>query len=1448
MHRSGTSVLSGLVSLQGFKLGISKMPLREDNPKGFFENLAIYRFNQIILEEQGTSWDDYSFTFDQISTNDLRRYQSQAKEIIKEEFDDAKRIFIKDPRMCLLFPLWGTILKDLGFNIKIIFAYRSPMEVALSLKSRNNIVQEKAFLMWSHYCFQAEKNSRNYDRMIVQYAHDYSDLDVFLKTLADFLGVNLSDGMYKKAQSLYTPKLMHHQIPMEDVSDEVPAYLKDYINILRGKTLDDFEQLDRIMNDFYYSQRLYLYDEVNFIQKIKLLKENNDKLEQSKIKSKEELEQFKIEAKKELEVSQIVAKKELKLSQIQAKKELELSLIEASKKLEEKTTLKINQNKKQFEDRENKYIKAQKEFQGEIEQQKNQIKRSHEQLIIGNELFLAVQDNPIWKKKFNRLLQTNRYFKIKRAVHPFVSRNKKKLMDDKIQIINSGLFSPFYYFTHNPDVWQVGADPLLHFIQYGWKEGRNPSQYFNCEAYLKNNEDVKNSTINPLLHFIKYGKEEGRSSGSDEEIPTNNINVNTAILNDANCIALKKTISARELPNFSGKSNEVLVSLIVLNRDGLEHLKILVPALYETTKNINYELIVVDNASSDGSVSYLENCGYDFNLTIIKNSSNETFSKANNLATLQAKGKYLVLLNNDVEPLQGWLHQLLHIAEKNKKLGSVGACLVYPFKESFNKSCTVQHAGIAFRDEVGFFRPYNQANGLLMNAPSVQKSAMKATVTAACLLVSADIYHEVGGLDEGYNYGFEDVDFGLKLIQAGYQNYYCADSILFHYEFGTQNKNNKDEVVERRKNNAMLLQEKWAYYTKHNYWKEKLFNESHLFAENSLKVAITVTDYGPNVTAGDYFTAQELAAFLEGFGWTVVYLSSEKEEWYEIGDDIDVLISLLHDYDIKRLPKRSTRLHKIAWARNWFDSWHFDDYDMVFASSTKACDYVREHSRQEAILLPIATNPDRFDKKPDCKTPLFFESDICFTGSYWGFPRDIMQALSNEAIEKYRLSIYGANWGEFEKFKPYDKGFVAYDDIPCVYHHTKIVIDDANHVTKPYGAVNSRVFDALMSGALVITNGVEGSLDLFAGEIPYYRTPKELDELLDFYLNDDDARAAKVKLLKEIIIKEHTYKHRAESIRDALVSRFLSKSIAIKIPAPTWERAYSWGDYHMAVLLKKQLQNEGYYVLLQVLEEWDNDEGMECDAVIVFRGLSRYTLKPHQINIMWNISHPDKVSLEEYEEYDKVFIASELWADKIGQQVNVPVESMLQCTDPKRFYPPTEKEKKKHHQQLLFIGNSRNIYRKVLKDLIPTDYDLAVYGRRWEKLIPKKYIKGEHISNDELYLHYGSADILLNDHWDDMSEQGFVSNRIFDGLSCGAFIITDKVNAMGDLEKYVQVYETPEELKKLISYYVNNPDQRLEKTKEGVDFICKHHTFKERAKTFSQTIKHFIELKKADLI
>ena len=88
---------------------------------------------------------------------------------------------------------------------------------------------------------------------------------------------------------------------------------------------------------------------------------------------------------------------------------------------------------------------------------------------------------------------------------------------DYFVIKHSGLFDEKYYLLHNPDVRRADIDPLKHFVKYGWKEGRNPSQNFDTKYYLEMYPDVQEAGVNPLIHYLRHGKKEGRFSSFEKE-------------------------------------------------------------------------------------------------------------------------------------------------------------------------------------------------------------------------------------------------------------------------------------------------------------------------------------------------------------------------------------------------------------------------------------------------------------------------------------------------------------------------------------------------------------------------------------------------------------------------------------------------------------------------------------------------------------------------------------------------------------------------------------------------------------------------------------------------------------------------------------------------------------------------------------------------------------------
>ena len=227
-----------------------------------------------------------------------------------------------------------------------------------------------------------------------------------------------------------------------------------------------------------------------------------------------------------------------------------------------------------------------------------------------------------------------------------------------------------------------------------------------------------------------------------------------------------------------------LVSIIIPSRDKLEFLRPCIDSLFEVTNYKNFEIIIVDNDSNDPDVlEYYEYLISDRaeNVRVIKYPGNFNFSAQCNLGVSNANGEFILLLNNDTEIIHAeWLERLLAIAQR-PEVGAVGARLVYP------ETGTIQHAGIIL----------GLPGGMLSVADHVfEKSAIDelgymnrlatdqnySAVTAACLLVSRDKYHAVGGFDSiELRVLFNDVDFCLKLQQQGLLNVYTPNVTLVHH-------------------------------------------------------------------------------------------------------------------------------------------------------------------------------------------------------------------------------------------------------------------------------------------------------------------------------------------------------------------------------------------------------------------------------------------------------------------------------------------------------------------------------------------------------------------------------------------------------------------------------------------------------------------------------------------
>ena len=248
-----------------------------------------------------------------------------------------------------------------------------------------------------------------------------------------------------------------------------------------------------------------------------------------------------------------------------------------------------------------------------------------------------------------------------------------------------------------------------------------------------------------------------------------------------------------------------LVSIVIPNKDHMEDLSRCVESILQKSSYPSYEIIVVENNSETKEIfDYYKVLEHHENIRVVKYEGDFNYSRINNFGVSFAKGKYVLLLNNDMKVItREWMEELLMYAQR-PDVAAVGGKLYYADN-------SIQHAGIVIG--LGAHRAAGHTHykddkmhlgymGRLCYAQDV------TAVTGACLLVGRQQYDEVGGLDEAFSVAFNDVDFCLKLRRAGYLNVFTPFCELFHYESKSRGME-EGEKLKRFQNEVALFREKW---------------------------------------------------------------------------------------------------------------------------------------------------------------------------------------------------------------------------------------------------------------------------------------------------------------------------------------------------------------------------------------------------------------------------------------------------------------------------------------------------------------------------------------------------------------------------------------------------------------------------------------------------------------
>ncbi len=266
--------------------------------------------------------------------------------------------------------------------------------------------------------------------------------------------------------------------------------------------------------------------------------------------------------------------------------------------------------------------------------------------------------------------------------------------------------------------------------------------------------------------------------------------------------------------NWPIPEQKPLVSLIIPTYNGYEITKQAIDSILEKTTYDNYEILLVDNNSNcPTALAYFEEVDQHPKVTVLRYPFPFNYSAINNFAAKQAKGSVIGLINNDVEVISpNWLSELVSHALR-PDVGCVGAKLYFP-------NDTVQHAGVILglggvaghghkhykRKDYGYF-------GRLTVVQNY------SAVTAAVLLVRKEVFEEVSGLNEkSLAVAFNDVDFCLKVLSAGYRNVWTPYAELYHYESISRGIEDNPEKVARFNSEVDYMKSTWADLMKQDHY------------------------------------------------------------------------------------------------------------------------------------------------------------------------------------------------------------------------------------------------------------------------------------------------------------------------------------------------------------------------------------------------------------------------------------------------------------------------------------------------------------------------------------------------------------------------------------------------------------------------------------------------------
>ncbi|SDU77140.1 Glycosyl transferase family 2 [Jiangella alkaliphila] len=930
------------------------------------------------------------------------------------------------------------------------------------------------------------------------------------------------------------------------------------------------------------------------------------------------------------------------------------------------------------------------------------------------------------------------------------------------------LFDPLFYTERHPEAAKHRGGPLGHYLETGWKSGAQPSAAFDVEAYTTNFDDVQGA---PLADFARRTRRLMQETRGWEHLPR------TADTFDHDAA---EAFKRRVIAEYAGRGEAPpLITVVIPTKDRREGVLAAIDSVVAQTYR-NWQLIVVDDGSTDGTAEAIEPLLADERIELVRRERAGGVSAARNAGLAQARGDYVAYLDSDNVWTPDFLEVMVaFVRTRSLRFGYAVSELVEEKKNGRRGYRSL---------------PYNRA-------ALVERNFIDCIV----VLHERSLLDEVGAFDEDLR---RNVDWDLFIRMSAVTDFELAPFIATVY----------DAWEER--SDRITINELFGY--------RFVIRAKHLVDWAAVDAGLAGRRPGTVsvvIHAGD--DAQAVTA-------TVERLLDDGVDGAGGGDDLEVVVvdAKASEAEAMRLQFLPIRFPNVRVLRQT---------QRLSTELSRTIGAAQSTSETVVFLTPggwvdpgwLGPLTTALSDGAAAAQPLVLLRDgtvwsagVAFARGahphnlYQRFPGDAPEVVapsSPAGLTPVALAVRAADFAAVRGFEPL---FVNDPDNP------DLSLRLARETGRPLRYVpDSQValteIPERRTTASAVTTATDNQ-ELFTGR---WKDTVAQDDVTvwgerGYAIVGYDGGATTHWGFDPIVVQD----------RPDRPLRW-----AIKIGAPDVARRTNWGDWHYAIGLKEALERLGHEAVIDAKRAWYRPTSRFDDVALVLRGVSVYTVNPQQINLSWVISHPERVTRRELASYDAVFAASTSLARRMTTDLGAPVRPLLQATDQYRFHPVPADPRRRH--DVLFVGNARGM-RASVGAALSAGIVPSVYGVRWRGLLPEGAWLGEYIPNEDLPAVYAGAGVVLNDHWDDMKAEGLMSNRLFDLAACGARVVTDVVpgveEVFGDV---VLTYSTPQELAAAVNLQLAETPERAAAREKLSELVRREHSFDARAEELVETVR-----------